>query len=169
MRHAGRILNRWRLYCLRKKGCRIGGGCQISKRARFGREAYLIRIGDCVRIGPGVRLLTGDASIWTLHRMGRLEDAGLYGPIQIGDNSYIGAGAVIMPGVKIGRNCIVLANSLVTSDIPNGTVAGGTPAVPLDDIDSYAQKCRGRCTIGAAGLSRKQKRKALMQEFDLDI
>lgn len=169
MRHAGRILNRWRLNYLRKKGCRIGSGCQISNRARFGQEAYLIRIGDCVRIGPGVRLLTGDASIWTLHRMGLLEDAGVYGLIQIGDNSYIGAGAVIMPGVKIGRNCIVLANSLVTSDIPNGTVAGGAPAVPLDDIDSYAQKCRGRCTVGAAGLSRKQKRKLLLWDFNLDI
>ena len=169
MRHAGRILNRWRLNYLRKKGCRIGSGCQISNRARFGQEAYLIRIGDCVRIGPGVRLLTGDASIWTLYRMGLLEDAGVYGLIQIGDNSYIGAGAVIMPGVKIGRNCIVLANSLVTSDIPNGTVAGGAPAVPLDDIDSYAQKCRGRCTVGAAGLSRKQKRKLLLWDFNLDI
>jgi acetyltransferase-like isoleucine patch superfamily enzyme len=49
-------------------------------------------------------------------------------PVRIGDGSWIGHGAVILPGVNIGRHVVVGANSVVTSDIPDHCVAVGAPA-----------------------------------------
>jgi len=48
--------------------------------------------------------------------------------VRIGDGSWIGHGAVILPGVTIGRHVVVGANSVVTSDIPDFSVAVGSPA-----------------------------------------
>lgn len=50
------------------------------------------------------------------------------GPISIGDGSWIGIGSAILPNVKIGKNCVIGANSVVTKDIPDYSVAVGNPA-----------------------------------------
>jgi acetyltransferase-like isoleucine patch superfamily enzyme len=49
-------------------------------------------------------------------------------PVRVGDGSWIGQGVVICPGVTIGRNCIIGANSVVKSDVPDYCVAAGAPA-----------------------------------------
>src|SRR5690554_8173775 len=49
-------------------------------------------------------------------------------PVTIGDNSWIGARALILPGVKIGNFCVVAAGSVVTKDVPDYSVVGGVPA-----------------------------------------
>lgn len=56
------------------------------------------------------------------------------GPVLLKTGCWIGAGAVIMPGVTIGRNAVVGANSVVTKDVPEFTVVGGVPARVLKDI-----------------------------------
>jgi acetyltransferase-like isoleucine patch superfamily enzyme len=50
------------------------------------------------------------------------------GAVVLGDGSWVGAGAVILPGVTIGRNSVVAANSVVTKDVPDFVVVGGNPA-----------------------------------------
>lgn len=50
------------------------------------------------------------------------------GPVIIGQNAWLGEGVVVMPGVTIGRNAIIGANSVVTKNIPDNAVAAGVPA-----------------------------------------
>jgi acetyltransferase-like isoleucine patch superfamily enzyme len=61
-------------------------------------------------------------------------------PVHIGEGSLIGMGAVIQPGVTIGRHCLIGANSVVTHDIPDFTVAVGAPAQALMKYDIIAER-----------------------------
>ncbi len=56
------------------------------------------------------------------------------GPVSIGDHTWIGTGAVILPGVSIGRRAVVGAGAVVTRDVPDNTVVVGVPARRLRDI-----------------------------------
>ena len=58
-----------------------------------------------------------------------------YGRIKIGAHSFIGAKAIIMPGVTIGERCVIGVGSVVTKDIPNGSVACGIPAKVIMTTD----------------------------------
>jgi acetyltransferase-like isoleucine patch superfamily enzyme len=61
-------------------------------------------------------------------------------PVSIGDDSFIGMGAVIQPGVSIGRHCLIGANSVVTENIPDFAVAVGAPARVIRRYDFGAQR-----------------------------
>lgn len=85
----------------------------------IGRDALIsdrVYIGDCLH---GFR--RGDLPI---------KDQYMHspGPVVIGDGTWIGIGAAILPNVKIGRNCVVGANSVVTHDVTDGHVVAGSPA-----------------------------------------
>ena len=54
------------------------------------------------------------------------------GPVRIGEQAMVGAGAVVLPGVEIGAGAQVAANSLVTDDVPPETTVAGVPAEPVD-------------------------------------
>jgi len=62
------------------------------------------------------------------------------GPVRIGDGSLIGMGAVIQPGVTIGRHCLIGANSVVTDNIPDFCVAVGAPARAIKKYDAATGK-----------------------------
>jgi UDP-3-O-acyl-N-acetylglucosamine deacetylase len=100
------------------KDCYIGAFCYMQ--GVFGLE-----IGDNVSFAPGVKIFTDSGP-----NSGPLEKAYPIkeGPVKIGDGSWICANAVILPGVSIGKNSIVGANSVVHSDVPEGVVFSGTPA-----------------------------------------
>ncbi len=59
------------------------------------------------------------------------------GCVEIMDNVYVAMNVVIMPDVRIGKNCIITAGSVVTSDIPENSVASGNPAKPIGRFDMY--------------------------------
>ncbi len=64
-------------------------------------------------------------------------------PVKIGDNTLVGMGAVIQPGVTIGRHCVIGANSVVTREIPDYSVAVGAPARVIRRYDSVQRRwCR---------------------------
>lgn len=94
-----------------------------------------IRIGRSGMIGPGVQLLTAFHPLLARERVIPLEKrvAGKApyvtqaSPIRIGDNVWIGGGAIVLPGVTIGDNVTIGAASLVTSDIPADSLAYGQP------------------------------------------
>jgi maltose O-acetyltransferase len=88
-------------------------------------DVAAVTIGDKTQIGPGVQILTADHP-----RDGAERESGLeFGrPITIGRNVWIGGGALILPGVRIGNDAIIGAGSVVTRDVPAGATAIGNPA-----------------------------------------
>ncbi|MFB7241633.1 sugar O-acetyltransferase [Streptomyces populi] len=84
-----------------------------------------IRIGRDVLIGPNVQLLTPTHPVAPEPRRAKWEAAR---PITIGDNVWIGGMAVICPGVSIGDNSVIGAGAVVTRDLPADVVAVGNPA-----------------------------------------
>jgi maltose O-acetyltransferase len=84
-----------------------------------------IVIGDDVQIGPNVQLLTPTHPVDPDQRRAGWEAAE---PITIGDNVWLGGGAIVLPGVTIAADTVVGAGSVVTRDLPAGVVAVGNPA-----------------------------------------
>ena len=97
-------------------------------------HCWLIEIGDNVTLAPRVHILCHDASTKTFLNYTRI------GRVTIGDNVFIGAESVVLPGVTIGSNVIVGANSTVTHDIPDNCVVAGSPARVLCSLDEYLEK-----------------------------
>lgn len=84
-----------------------------------------VTIGNHTLLGPGVQILTADHPRDPEERKSMLECAR---PITIGENVWIGGGALILPGVTIGDNAIIGSGSVVTRDIPANAIAAGNPA-----------------------------------------
>ena len=129
---------------LREMFAEIGEGCYIEppfhanfggRHCHFGERVYAnfnltcvddthIYVGDFTLIGPNVTIATAahpmDAEL-------RAQGYQYNKPVHIGKNCWIGAGAVIVPGVSIGDNVVIGAGSIVTKDIPDNTVAVGNP------------------------------------------
>jgi len=132
----------------------IGEGCYIEppfhsnwggRHCHFGNNIYAnfnltlvddthIYVGDCTMFGPNVVVATAGHPI-----LPELREKGYqYNfPVRIGKNCWIGAGAVIVPGVTIGDNVVIGAGSVVTKDIPSNTVAVGNPCRVLRQINEH--------------------------------
>jgi maltose O-acetyltransferase len=91
-----------------------------------------IRIGTACQLAPRVQLLTATHPIDPGARRIGWESAE---PIAIGDNVWLGGGAIVCPGVTIGDDTVVGAGAVVTRDLPAGVVAAGVPARVLRQID----------------------------------
>lgn len=100
------------------KGCFFNFGCVFL-------DVAPITFGDTVLVGPNVQFLTPTHPLNPVDREA-LWEGGL--PITVGNNVWIGGGAIICPGVTIGENAVVGAGSIVTKDIPANAVAVGNPA-----------------------------------------
>lgn len=93
-----------------------------------------IYVGDYTLFGPNVTVATAGHPIDPELR----EKTYQYNmPVRIGRNCWIGAGAVIVPGVTIGDNVVIGAGSVVTKDIPSGVVAVGNPCKVLREINEH--------------------------------
>lgn len=131
----------------------MGEDCYIEPplRANWGRHTYLgkqvyanfnltlvddttIRIGDYVMIAPNVTIATASHPIEPelRKRVGQFNR-----PVTIGNNVWIGAGSVILPGVTIGDNTVIGAGSVVTKDIPANVVAVGNPCRVMREIGAH--------------------------------
>ncbi|WP_119731572.1 sugar O-acetyltransferase [Thermomonospora amylolytica] len=114
-----------------------GGHLRIGARsfANFGLVALdvaPITIGDDVQIGPNVQLLTPTHPVDPELRRAKWEAAE---PITIGDNVWLGGGAIVLAGVTIGENTVVGAGAVVTRDLPANVVAVGSPARVIRTIE----------------------------------
>lgn len=97
-------------------------------------HCWLIDIGDNVRIAPRVHILCHDASTKAILGYTKV------GTVTIGNNVFVGAESVILPGVTIGNNVVIGANSTVTHDIPDNCVVAGSPARKIYSLDEWTKK-----------------------------
>jgi acetyltransferase-like isoleucine patch superfamily enzyme len=112
---------------LRRLGAQVGEDCWIaSMNMDVGIEAYLVRIGNHVEIARDVAFITHDGAAWVFRHL--VPDLQVYGPIVIEDNCHIGSEAILCPGIRIGRNSVVAARSVVISNVPPGGFVQGVPA-----------------------------------------
>jgi len=88
-----------------------------------------ITIDDDVLIGPQVKLVTENHPVDPKNRKSLDLKS-----IHIQRNAWIGAGAIILPGVTVGENAIVAAGAVVTTDVPSNTIVGGVPAKHIKNI-----------------------------------
>ena len=84
-----------------------------------------VRVGSGTQIGPGTQLLAADHPRDPAIRAQGLENGK---PVTIGTNVWIGAGALILPGVTVGDDAVVGAGAVVTRDVPAGATVAGNPA-----------------------------------------
>ena len=103
-----------------------------------------VTIGDYVMIGPNVTI---SAAGHPIRPDLRREAMQFNFPVRIEENVWIGAGAIILPGVTIGKNSVIGAGSVVTRDIPENVVAMGVPCRvvrPIGERDKeyYFRDCR---------------------------
>lgn len=132
----------------------LGEGCFIEPplhanwgghHVHFGKNVYAnfnltlvddthIYIGDYTMIGPNVVIATGGHPLLPeLRQKGYQYNA----PVHIGKNCWIGAGAIIVPGITIGDHSVIGAGSVVTKDIPSNVLAVGNPCKVLREISDY--------------------------------
>ena len=128
----------------------------------FGSEPWLIRIGNNVHIVSGCNFVTHDGGVLVLRH--RVPDLEITRPISIGNNVYVGINCTILPGVTIGDDVIIGAGSVVTRNIPSGSVAAGTPAKVIKSIDEYLEKCKS-LSLGYGHLSARDKDSALREHY----
>jgi maltose O-acetyltransferase len=121
--------------------CDYGSNIELGERVFFNFNCVVldvcpIKIGDFTLFGPGVQILT------PVHPL----EAGLrrkqeYGkPIEIGSDVWVGGGALILPGVRIGSKTVIGAGSVVTRDIPEGVFAAGNPCRIIREITEQDQE-----------------------------
>jgi len=101
----------------------IGKGSRINPRATI-TDPYLVRIGDNCAIAIA-DLIGHNGIIGIAQHLYPEAVFDAVGQIDIRDNSFIGHGAIVLPGVTIGPNAIVAAGSVVTKDVPENCVVGG--------------------------------------------
>ena len=139
---------------LKKMFAEIGDGCYIEPplhanwaglNCHFGKNVYAnfnltmvddtdIYVGDYTMFGPNVVIATaGHPILPPLRQVGFQYNSS----VRIGKNCWIGAGALIMPGVTIGDNSVIGAGSVVTKDIPENVIAVGNPAKVLREINDH--------------------------------
>ncbi|MFC7897042.1 sugar O-acetyltransferase [Streptomyces sp. NPDC057381] len=94
-------------------------------------DVAAVTIGEDCQIGPNVQLLTPTHPLEPGPRRDKLEAAR---PITIGDNVWLGGGAIVLPGVTIGDDSVVGAGAVVTKDVPAGVVVVGNPARPVRKV-----------------------------------
>lgn len=111
----------------------FGNNCEVNMNCTFLDDNKII-IGDNALIAPNVQIYTAFHPTNAKDRFGEVKSDGSFefcktqtAPVIIGNNAWIGGGAIIMPGVTIGDNVVIGAGSVVTKDIPSNTIAYGNP------------------------------------------
>jgi maltose O-acetyltransferase len=116
--------------------CDYGENIEIGPGAFLNFNAVIldvgrVTIGAAAQLGPGVQLLAADHPRDPATRRSGLESGA---PVAVGDNAWIGAGAIVCAGVTVGADSIVGAGSVVTRHVPPGVVAAGVPCRVIREL-----------------------------------
>jgi maltose O-acetyltransferase len=115
--------------------CDYGFNIELGERVFFNFNCVIldvcpVRIGSFTLFGPAVQLLTPMHPLNAEQRRGK--EFGK--PIEIGSDVWVGGGALILPGVRIGSRSVIGAGSVVTRDVPEGVLAAGNPCRVIREI-----------------------------------
>ena len=116
--------------------CDYGTHIELGERVFFNFNCVVldvcrVRIGDYSLFGPAVQIYTPMHPMDAERR--RREEFGK--PVDIGSDVWVGGGAIILPGVRIGSRAVIGAGSVVTRDVPDGVFAAGNPCRVIREID----------------------------------
>jgi acetyltransferase-like isoleucine patch superfamily enzyme len=162
----------WRVEKARRMGAKVGENCYFYSLNMFS-EPYLIEIGNNVIISGEVIFVTHDAGIY-LFKDNDTKLFGNFGKIKVGNNCFIGMGAIILQNVDIGDNCIIGAGAVVRRSIPDNSVVIGNPAKVIFNIDYYRKmELNSKATLRDDGyafpkqeeMPEKQMRERLLKEI----
>ena len=110
---------------------RLGPGATVGPGVVFGLDAS-ITIGRGASIGPHVMLYTATHALGPETR--RMSPGVTALPIVVEEGVWIGVGALVLPGVRLGRGCVVSGGAVVTKDVPPNALVAGNPAVVVQDL-----------------------------------
>lgn len=130
MHATGNVARYAYLFYLKRLGVSIGQNTNISLRAKIDTRRGKIIIGENCYITYGCVILSHDA---TAKRIDPHDDGS--GTVIIEDNVFIGVNSVVLRNVRIGRNSIVGAGSVVTKDVPPNVIVAGNPAKIIKNLD----------------------------------
>jgi maltose O-acetyltransferase len=116
--------------------CDYGTNIELGERVFFNFNCIVldvcrVRIGDYTLFGPAVQIYTPMHPLDAARR--RREEYGK--PVEIGSDVWVGGGAIILPGVRVGARSVIGAGSVVTRDVPDGVFAAGNPCRVVREID----------------------------------
>lgn len=116
--------------------CDYGTNIHLGRKVFFNFNCVVldvmpVRIGDHTLFGPAVQIYTATHPVDAEQRRAGLEFAK---PVQIGADVWVGGGAIICPGVRIGSRTVIGAGSVVTRDIPDDVIAAGNPCRVLRPV-----------------------------------
>jgi maltose O-acetyltransferase len=110
----------------------IGESCWVNMGIIFDLGAP-VTVGDRVDLGHEVLFITSSHDVEGAERRG---GSPLIAPITVGDGVWIGARAILLPGVTVGEGAIVAAGAVVVRDVPPHTMVAGVPAKPVRELDA---------------------------------
>jgi acetyltransferase-like isoleucine patch superfamily enzyme len=115
-----------------------------------------------VTIAAGVQFITHDGGIAVgRHAIG---SASVFGPITVGDNVFIGYGAILLAGVTVGNNVVIAAGAVVTNDVPDGVVVAGVPARVVRTVEQYIERITPR-SVQIDHLSLEKRKQFLIDRY----
>lgn len=128
---------------LRSKGVKVGDDLWVTPKVKTisidTTRPSLVEIGNKVRLNQNLTILTHDGGFYVLkNKYG--EFIASSGRVKIGNNVYFGRNCTVFKGVTIGDDCIIGFGSIVTKDIPAGSIAVGAPAKVVGSVEDYYKK-----------------------------
>lgn len=125
---------------LEKQGAKIGNKVIIEGPVSV-TEGFLLEIGDNCNLSTDVCFFTHDGSNTVLEHLGYSKPGyRKYGKITLGNNVFVGAKTIFLPGVTIGENVIIGAGSVVTKSFPSNVVIAGSPAKVICSLEEFKNK-----------------------------
>jgi acetyltransferase-like isoleucine patch superfamily enzyme len=130
---------------LKKNGADVSGlPNYLSAKIWFdGADYSKITLGKEITISSNVRILTHDWSVYTVakaHGHFQKNPVGIHRSVKIGDYSFVGTGAILLPGVELGKGVLVGAGSVVRGKVPDHSIVVGNPAQIVGNTKDFIKK-----------------------------